>query len=95
MIFELVAGVTIWCLLAHCVFLPYCTCLKRKSKLSKRLEKKDQYRILSGHRGGGGERAENTISAFKNAMAAGCNMMECDVHLTRDKVVVIAHDPCL
>jgi glycerophosphoryl diester phosphodiesterase len=53
---------------------------------------KEPYRILSAHRGGGCEGAENTQGAFNNAMKLGMNLMECDVHLTKDNVVVVCHD---
>jgi glycerophosphoryl diester phosphodiesterase len=49
--------------------------------------------LLNGaHRGGGHEMAENTTGAFKNAIAKGLNFMECDVHLSKDGEVVVAHD---
>ena len=55
-------------------------------------EPNEPYRILSAHRGGGCEGAENTVFAFKNAMKLGMNLMECDVHLTKDNVVIVCHD---
>ncbi|WAR02782.1 GDPD1-like protein [Mya arenaria] len=36
------------------------------------------------HRGGAGENCENTVTAFKHALAQGSQMLEVDVHLTRD-----------
>jgi glycerophosphoryl diester phosphodiesterase len=47
------------------------------------------------HRGGSKLRPENTIAAFDRAVALGVDGLECDVHLSRDGVVVVIHDPTL
>ncbi|XP_032940411.1 lysophospholipase D GDPD3 [Catharus ustulatus] len=44
------------------------------------------------HRGGAGERIENTLEAFENAVAEGSDWLELDVRRTRDGVVVVSHD---
>ncbi len=44
------------------------------------------------HRGGAGEWPENTLFAFSNAIAAGCDGAELDVQLTRDGALVVVHD---
>ena len=44
------------------------------------------------HRGGAGEFYENSFKAFKCAKEIGTQMLELDVHLTKDNVVVISHD---
>lgn len=44
------------------------------------------------HRGGAAEQLENTLHAFKNASSCKTHMFELDVHLTKDKKVVVAHD---
>ena len=44
------------------------------------------------HRGGAGEFYENTFKAFKCAKEIGTQMLELDVHLTKDNVVVVSHD---
>lgn len=44
------------------------------------------------HRGGAGESYENTVTAFKKAVALGTHMLELDVHLTKDHIVVVSHD---
>ncbi|GIY37110.1 lysophospholipase D GDPD1 [Caerostris darwini] len=44
------------------------------------------------HRGGAGEYIENTLSAFENAVKQGTDMLEIDLHLTKDEKVVISHD---
>ncbi|XP_031844659.1 lysophospholipase D GDPD1 [Nomia melanderi] len=44
------------------------------------------------HRGGAGEGYENTMHAFKRAVAVGTQMLELDCHLTKDGQVVVFHD---
>lgn len=44
------------------------------------------------HRGGAGEAEENTLPAFRHAVALGYTHVELDVHATRDGQVVIHHD---
>ncbi|KAB7499248.1 Glycerophosphodiester phosphodiesterase domain-containing protein 1 [Armadillidium nasatum] len=39
-----------------------------------------------------GENYENTITAFKNALEIGTDMLELDCHITQDGHVVVAHD---
>jgi len=47
----------------------------------------------SSHRGGGGENPENTLEAFKHALEKGkTDLLELDVHLTKDGQVVVLHD---
>jgi glycerophosphoryl diester phosphodiesterase len=47
---------------------------------------------LQGHRGARGLAPENTLAAFSTALAIGVTTLELDLGLTRDGVVVIAHD---
>jgi glycerophosphoryl diester phosphodiesterase len=47
------------------------------------------------HRGGAGLAPENTLEAFRKAVALGCQVLELDVQCTRDGVLVVAHDPTL
>ena len=48
-----------------------------------------------GHRGAPGDEPENTLRSFKKALSLGVDMIECDVHLTKDGKVVVIHDPTL
>ena len=44
------------------------------------------------HRGGAQLMPENTLAAFADALARGCDGAELDVQLNRDRVVVVHHD---
>jgi glycerophosphoryl diester phosphodiesterase len=48
---------------------------------------------LQGHRGARALRPENTLPSFESALDAGVSSIETDVHLTRDGVPVLVHDP--
>ncbi len=50
---------------------------------------------LQGHRGARGLAPENTLAAFKTALAIGVTTLETDLALTRDGVVVLSHEPRL
>jgi glycerophosphoryl diester phosphodiesterase len=44
------------------------------------------------HRGGAGLRPENTLAAFADAVARGCDGAELDVQLSKDGKLVVFHD---
>jgi glycerophosphoryl diester phosphodiesterase len=48
-----------------------------------------------GHRGARGLAPENTLAAFRTALAIGVTTIETDLAMTRDGVLVLAHDPRL
>ncbi|KRY79144.1 U4/U6 small nuclear ribonucleoprotein Prp31 [Trichinella pseudospiralis] len=48
-------------------------------------------RIIA-HRGGAGEHVENTLSAMLLAVEKKVDMLELDVHITKDEQVVVCHD---
>lgn len=50
---------------------------------------------LQGHRGARGLAPENTLAAFRTALAIGVTTIETDLAMTRDGVLVLAHDPRL
>lgn len=50
---------------------------------------------LQGHRGARGLQPENTLPSFEAALDVGVSSIETDVHLTRDGVPVLCHDPIL
>lgn len=47
---------------------------------------------ICAHRGGMDTHPENTIPAFTNAIANGVQMIEFDLHFSKDSVLVIMHD---
>ncbi len=47
---------------------------------------------VHGHRGAAGLAPENTLAAFRKAMALGVDALEMDLRLTRDGAVVVIHD---
>jgi glycerophosphoryl diester phosphodiesterase len=48
-----------------------------------------------GHRGAAGLAPENTLPSFALGLALGADVLELDVHASRDGVIVVAHDPTL
>ncbi len=50
---------------------------------------------IYAHRGASGEYAEHTRAAYLQALAEGSDGLECDVHLSRDEVLVCIHDNTL
>ena len=48
---------------------------------------------IQGHRGTRGLKPENTIPAFLSALDTGVTTLEMDVVITRDKQVVVSHEP--
>ena len=51
--------------------------------------------VIIGHRGCRARCPENTLASFSAAMAAGADMIELDVTLSRDRQVVVIHDDTL
>jgi glycerophosphoryl diester phosphodiesterase len=55
-----------------------------------------EHRPLSvAHRGHSIAFPENTLTAYRQAIAMGVEMIECDVNITRDGRLVMMHDPTL
>jgi len=51
--------------------------------------------MVISHRGFSGVAPENTMAAFKKAIELGVDMIELDVHLSKDGQVVVIHDDTL
>ena len=51
--------------------------------------------LVFAHRGGSKIGPENTIEAFDRGLTAGADGLELDVHLSRDRIVVVHHDATL
>lgn len=47
------------------------------------------------HRGGAARWPENSLTAFRGAIAGGARLLELDVHLTADGELAVIHDPTL
>lgn len=50
---------------------------------------------IIGHRGAAGLALENTLESIREGIAAGADIVEVDIRLTRDNKVVLSHDPDL
>jgi glycerophosphoryl diester phosphodiesterase len=50
---------------------------------------------IHAHRGGAGLAPENTLAAFRKALALQVEVLEMDLHVTRDGEVVVIHDATL
>lgn len=50
---------------------------------------------IAAHRGGALLWPENSLAAFRGALGLGVDLLELDVHLSRDGEVVVIHDPTL
>ncbi|MGI8855685.1 MAG: glycerophosphodiester phosphodiesterase [Thermomicrobiales bacterium] len=48
--------------------------------------------LLTGHRGASAYARENSLASFLLAIDIGADVLECDVRVTRDGVLVLAHD---
>ncbi len=62
-------------------------CLKLRSVKFCMSERK-----IVAHRGGANLYSENTLSAFRHAIALGVDEIECDIHLLKSGEVVVFHD---
>ena len=51
--------------------------------------------LFAAHRGGALLWPENSLLAYRNALALGADFLETDIHLTADDEVVVIHDPTL
>lgn len=50
---------------------------------------------LQGHRGARGVLPENTLAGFQHAIERGMDCLELDIAMTRDRQIIITHDPAL
>lgn len=50
---------------------------------------------ITAHRGGAKLGNENTLSCIERGIASGAELVEIDVHLTKDGQVVVCHDPSI
>ena len=90
----LIALFIFWYILFHRILTRFCTCKKLKNPAIVNVPKyeDDIWPLRCSHRGGAAEQPENSIRAFKNSLRNNIKYLECDIHLTKDDEVVIAHD---
>lgn len=48
--------------------------------------------LVHGHRGSRGTHPENTLPAFQEAVASTAEVLELDLHMTKDNALVLSHD---
>lgn len=48
--------------------------------------------LIIAHRGASGYAPENTLSSMELAISQGCDVIELDVHLTKDEQLIVCHD---
>lgn len=49
--------------------------------------------VVIGHRGAAGSHPENTLASFAGALEQGAQIIESDIHVTRDGIPILLHDP--
>ena len=65
----------------------------RAEKLAKELYKaKSKYVLVVAHRGDWRNAPENSLQAYKNCIDMGVDMIEIDIHKTKDNQFIIMHD---
>ncbi|MGV8090380.1 MAG: glycerophosphodiester phosphodiesterase family protein [Mangrovibacterium sp.] len=52
----------------------------------------DDYVLVAAHRGDWRNAPENSLSAIKNCISMGVDIVEIDVHMTKDSALVLMHD---
>ena len=68
-------------------------CLTVLSCLAIKLENGVRVTVWISHRGLKDSHAENSLEAFRAAVASGFSWLETDLRCTRDGVIVLSHDP--
>ena len=67
---------------------------KSKSEKQEPMKVAEQHTIqVQGHRGERGNLPENSIEAFLGALRKGVDVLELDVVISKDKKVVVSHEP--
>ena len=55
-------------------------------------ERRDGQPLIGAHRGGAAYAPENTLAAFAEGIRRGADLLELDIHLSREREVVVIHD---
>lgn len=70
--------------------------LGREAAQSRARQREETLRpVVFAHRGASGQFAEHTRAAYLQALAEGTDGVECDIHLSRDRELVLIHDATL
>ncbi|GAK61113.1 glycerophosphoryl diester phosphodiesterase family protein [Candidatus Vecturithrix granuli] len=56
--------------------------------------KQKMFRVI-GHRGAAGHAPENTLASFQKGLEFGADMLELDIHMSKDGELIVMHDPRL
>ncbi|XP_056102012.1 lysophospholipase D GDPD3 isoform X1 [Rhinichthys klamathensis goyatoka] len=88
---DALCGILLFCL-AVAVYVVCSLYLLHNPCILHKRKKLDFHCRHISHRGGSGEKIENTMEAFTHAVAACTEMLEMDCHLTLDGCVVVSHD---
>ncbi|QEM11392.1 glycerophosphodiester phosphodiesterase family protein [Mucilaginibacter rubeus] len=73
----------------------YAQTTKADSLIKQLHQPLDKHIMVAAHRGDWRDAPENSLLAFKYAMAIGVDIIELDLNKTKDGVVVIMHDPTI
>ncbi len=74
------------------LFIINCSFLNNKQNIIEQSKITTNLVKIIAHRGGANLAPENTLIAFKNAINLNVDMIEIDVHLSKDGQVVVIHD---
>ena len=80
--------------LSSLIFMLSCNGKQQEDEKMDKSENNLQPKIIA-HRGGAKLAPENTLAAFKNAISIGVDMIEIDVHLSKDSNIIVIHDATL
>ncbi|WP_416445168.1 glycerophosphodiester phosphodiesterase family protein [Leeuwenhoekiella sp. A16] len=70
------------------------SCKPKSEQKAENMQEPTAHRIqVQGHRGERGNLPENTIPAFLSALEKGVDVLELDVVISKDKQVVVSHEP--
>ena len=70
-------------------------CAAKKEDVAKPTWETKFPTAVIAHRGFSAGAPENTLTAFRRAIAAGSDVLELDIHLSKDHELVVVHDRTL
>lgn len=75
------------------VLLSFIIMMNCETQKNKKTINSQQHVEVQGHRGDRGNLPENTIAGFLSALHKGVDVLELDVVISKDKKVVVSHEP--